>query len=326
MNEVLENILNWIYSWLGNYGWSMVVFTLLLRLVLFPFDYKSRVGMRKMSKIGPMQQALQKKYANDKETLNRKLGELYRKERVNPLSSCLPMLLTLPIMFAMWGALRSLANEQLAIQAFDILMGKTPQIQGWLWVKNIWMPDSPFAALMPDLGSLQQITGPVWQKVYDSLGAAASALPQTITYDFSQAALQTTIRSMYDTMVALPAYAEAVSLLPGGTFNFLITTVSVMREMNGWFVLPVLAAVTSYLQSAMNPAPTPAEGKSAANGNFMKWFFPIFSLWICSGYNAAFSLYWVASNVIAAGEMWLINMYLDHKEKREATVGEGSVR
>jgi len=326
MNEVLENVLNWIYSWLGNYGWSMVVFTLLIRLVLFPFDYKSRVGMRKMSKIGPMQQALQKKYANDKETLNRKLGELYRKERVNPLSSCLPMLLTLPIMFAMWGALRTIANEQLAIQAFDILMGKTPQIQGWLWVKNIWMPDSPFAALMPDLGSLQQITGPVWQKVYDSLGAAASALPQTITYDFSQAALQTTIRSMYDTMVALPAYAEAVSLLPGGTFNFLITTVSVMREMNGWFVLPVLAAVTSYLQSAMNPAPKPAEGQGAANGNFMKWFFPLFSLWICSGYNAAFSLYWVASNVIAAGEMWLINMYLDHKEKRETTVGEGSVR
>ena len=326
MNEILHNVLTWIYSWTANYGWSMVVFTLLVRLVLLPFDYKSRVGMRKMQKIGPMQQALQKKYGNDKETLNRKLGELYRKEKVNPLSSCLPMLLTMPIMFAMWGALRAIANEQLAIQAFDILMGKTPQLEGWLWVRNIWMPDSPLAALMPDLGSLQHITGDIWMKVYAGLGDAAAALPQTIAYDFSAANLQTTIRAMYDTMVTLPAYAEAVSLLPGGTFNFVFFSMSIMREMNGWFILPLLAGVTSFLQSAMTPTPAPADGQKPAGGNFMKWFFPIFSLWICAGYNAAFSLYWVTSNVVYAAETWLINLYLDNKEKKNTTVVEGTVK
>ena len=94
MNDFLLGILKWINGWVGSYGWAMVVFTILIRLVLTPLDIKSRVSMRKTSKLQPQMQALQKKYANDKEKLNQKMAELYKKEHVNPLSSCLPMLLT----------------------------------------------------------------------------------------------------------------------------------------------------------------------------------------------------------------------------------------
>lgn len=124
MNEFLKGILDGINTVIGNYGWSIVVFTLLLRIVLFPFDYKSRVSMRKTTKLQPQLAALQKKYANDKEKLNRKMSELYKKEKINPLSSCLPMLLTLPILFAMWTALRIIANEQMVSQVFTILQGQ----------------------------------------------------------------------------------------------------------------------------------------------------------------------------------------------------------
>ena len=96
MNEFLKGILDGINTVIGNYGWSIVVFTLLLRIVLFPFDYKSRVSMRKTTKLQPQLAALQKKYANDKEKLNRKMSELYKKEKINPLSSCLPRLLPDP--------------------------------------------------------------------------------------------------------------------------------------------------------------------------------------------------------------------------------------
>ena len=54
-----------IYGFVGNYGWAVVLFTLLVRLIVMPFDYKSRVGMRKMQKIAPMQAKLQKKYEKD---------------------------------------------------------------------------------------------------------------------------------------------------------------------------------------------------------------------------------------------------------------------
>ncbi len=327
MNEFLKGILDGINTVIGNYGWSIVVFTLLLRIVLFPFDYKSRVSMRKTTKLQPQLAALQKKYANDKEKLNRKMSELYKKEKINPLSSCLPMLLTLPILFAMWTALRIIANEQMVSQVFTILQGQTPTMEGWLWVKNLWMPDSPFAAAWPDLNSLQLIPADIWQNAYNALIAQGVTLPAEITYDFA-GNLQGTIQAIYAYMEKMPEYVTATSNVPGWSFNLLLTQVDLKTMYNGFFILPILAAVTQYLMTVLQPTqPTGTENQQAAGtGNFMKWFFPLFSLFICSSYNAAFSLYWVMGNVIAAVQNVGINWYLDNKEKREAAIGEGTVK
>ena len=327
MNEFLKGILDGINSVIGNYGWSIVVFTLLLRIVLFPFDYKSRVSMRKTTKLQPQLNALQKKYANDKEKLNRKMSELYKKEKINPLSSCLPMLLTLPILFAMWTALRIIANEQMVNQVFTILQEQAPVMEGWLWVKNLWMPDSPFAAAWPDLNSLQLIPADIWQNAYQAITAQGVVLPAEITYDFANN-LQGTIQAIYAYMEKMPEYVTATSNVPGWSFNLLLTQVDLKTMYNGFFILPILAAATQYLMTVLQPTqPTGTENQQAAGtGNFMKWFFPIFSLFICSSYNAAFSLYWVMGNIIAAVQNVGINWYLDNKEKREATIGEGTVK
>ena len=327
MNEFLKGILDGINTVIGNYGWSIVVFTLLLRIVLFPFDYKSRVSMRKTTKLQPQLAALQKKYANEKEKLNRKMSELYKKEKINPLSSCLPMLLTLPILFAMWTALRIIANEQMVSQVFTILQGQTPTMEGWLWVKNLWMPDSPFAAAWPDLNSLQLIPADIWQNAYNALIAQGVTLPAEITYDFA-GNLQGTIQAIYAYMEKMPEYVTATSNVPGWSFNLLLTQVDLKTMYNGFFILPILAAVTQYLMTVLQPTqPTGTENQQAAGtGNFMKWFFPLFSLFVCSSYNAAFSLYWVMGNIIAAVQNIGINLYLDNKEKREAAIGEGTVK
>lgn len=328
MNEFLKSILDGINSVVGNYGWTIVVFSLLLRLVIFPFDYKSRVSMRKTTKIQPQLTALQKKYANDKDTLNRKMSELYKKEKINPLSSCLPMLLTMPILFAVWAALRMMANEQMVQQVFDILQGKEPVMESWLWVKNLWMPDSPFSAAWPDLSSLRLVTSDIWQNAYNTLVANGANLPATITYDFSDANLQATIQAIYTYMEQMPEYVKATSNLPGWSFNLLIAQLDLKTMYNGFFILPLLAAGTQFLMNAMQPtqATGDANQQAQANSNFMKWFFPLFSLFVCSGYSAVFSLYWVMGNVIGALQTVGINWYLDRKEKKEATVGEGTVK
>lgn len=328
MNEFLKSILDGINSVVGNYGWTIVVFSLLLRLVIFPFDYKSRVSMRKTTKIQPQMNALQKKYANDKDTLNRKMSELYKKEKINPLSSCLPMLLTMPILFAVWAALRMMANEQMVQQVFDILQGKEPVMESWLWVKNLWMPDSPFSAAWPDLNSLRMVTSDIWQNAYNTLVANGANLPATITYDFSDANLQATIQAIYTYMEQMPEYVKATSNLPGWSFNLLIAQLDLKTMYNGFFILPLLAAGTQFLMNAMQPtqAAGDANQQAQANSNFMKWFFPLFSLFVCSGYSAVFSLYWVMGNVIGAVQTVGINWYLDRKEKKEATVGEGTVK
>ena len=333
MNEFLFNILAWIRSWVGNWGWAMVVFTLMIRLVLTPLDIKSRVSMRKTTKLQPQLAALQKKYANDKEKLNAKTAELYKKEHINPLSSCLPLLLTWPILIAVFGAMRMAANKELLMQLTQILNNEMPTLERWLWIKNLWMPDSLFAASMPDMNTLRQIPADQWLAWFNGLDQGN--LPVFIkdlgltAASFDKNALTTTIQSIFEAMQQNAGYVEAVAVKPGWTFNLLITQFSLINSFNGLLLLPILSAVSQIAMTKImggNQQPA-AQGQNAGTGKFMQYFFPIFSLVICLSYSAAFALYWVAGNLVSMGQTYAINKYLDKKEKAaDVMAGEGTVK
>ncbi len=333
MNDFLFNILAWIQSWVGNWGWAMVVFTIMVRLVLTPLDIKSRMSMRKTSKLQPQMQALQKKYANDKEKLNQKTAELYKKEHISPLSSCLPLLLTWPILIAVFGAMRMAANRELLIQLGQILNNEMPTLEPWLWIKNLWMPDSIFAAALPDAKTIQQIPADQWLKWFNGLDP--NNLPVLIrdlglTADsFAKDNLGATITSIVEAMKLNAQYVEAVAVKPGWTFNLLITQISLVNIYNGLMILPILSAVSQLAMTKImgGNQQTNPDQPGAGAGKFMQYFFPIFSLIICFSYSAAFALYWVAGNLVSMGQTYAINKYLDKKEKAAAEVaGEGSVK
>ena len=323
MNEFLAGILSGINTVVNNYGWSIVVFTLLIKLILFPLDYRSRKSMRRMSSLQPQIARLQTKYANDKEKLNQKTAELYRKEKINPLSSCLPMLLSFPVLIWMFAAMRVVANTALANQAIDFITTGQQTNESWLWVKNLWMPDSPFATMIADQMNLKQIPADIWTKVFAALPqakldvlAGLNITAETINGD--------TIFTVLSQSATYEAEMARWATLP--ELNLLITKLPIYANINGWFLLPVLASVTQFLMSATQQT-TPTEGANAGTGKFMKYFFPIFSLYICSSYNAGFSLYWVASNLIAWGQTVVLNKYFDAKEqKAKEAVGEGTVK
>ena len=325
MNDFLVAILNGINSVIHNYGWSMVVFTLLIKLVLLPLDYKSRKSMRRMTKLQPQIAKLQKKYANDKEKLNQKSAELYRKEGINPMSGCLPLLVSMAILWIMFAAMRTVANTEMASQALNLLTTGTQTNESWLWIKNIWMPDSPFNPVIADSANLRIIPADIWAKVFASLDpASVTALAQygidaaTISGETVFAALQT-----------LPVYAQETQLwatMP--QLNLLIVNLSIYAHNNGWFILPILAAVTQYLMTLSQPQPAADPNNPAASTNkFMKYFFPLFSLWVCSSYNAIFALYWVVGNVFAWVQGLVMNkMFEKMDENQVETAGEGTLK
>ena len=319
MNDFVYSILAWIQSWVGSWGWSIVVFAVLIRLVLTPLDFKSRVSMRKTQKLQPQLQALQKKYANDKEKLNAKTAELYKKEHINPLSSCLPLLLTWPVIIAVFAAMRMVANKELLMQLTQILNNEMPTLERWLWIKNLWMPDSLFTTALPDLNGLDQSNLPVLIK---ELGLT--------TASFDNKVLAETLQSIFEAVKQNPAYVEAVAIKPGWTFNLLITQFSLVNQYNGLLILPILSAVSQIAMTKLmgtNQQQPAAQGSGAGTGKFMQWFFPIFSMVICLSYSSAFALYWVAGNLVSSCQTPLINKILDNKEKTAGNVaGEGSVK
>ena len=95
--------LNWIHGYVGNYGWAIIILTVIINAIMFPLRHKSVVSMRKMQEIQPEVKAIQDRYAKLKATdpakqkMNQELMALYRERGVNPASGCVPMLLTLPV-------------------------------------------------------------------------------------------------------------------------------------------------------------------------------------------------------------------------------------
>jgi YidC/Oxa1 family membrane protein insertase len=107
----LLRALKWVNSYIGNYGWSIIALTVLINLVMFPLRHKSVVSMRKMQELQPEVKAIQDRYAKLKmsdparQKMNVELMNLYRERGANPASGCVPMLLTLPVLFAFYAML-----------------------------------------------------------------------------------------------------------------------------------------------------------------------------------------------------------------------------
>ena len=133
----LLDLLRMIYGYVGNYGVAIIILTTIVRLVLFPLTFKGMKSMKRMQQLTPRMKKLQEKYKNNKEKLNKEMMALYRKNRVNPLGGCLPMLLQLPVFFALYSALSSaveLRNAPFIFWISDLSqpdgLGSTPILMG----------------------------------------------------------------------------------------------------------------------------------------------------------------------------------------------------
>lgn len=347
IEQFLYNVLAGINGLVGNYGVSIIIFTVLMRLIIMPFDYRSRKGMRKMALIQPKINELQKKYAKDQQKLQQKQAELMKKECYNPLSGCLPLLLTWPIMFAMFAAMRGIANEQMALQTFRYLAGETNIISAadrFLWVKNIWMADSLFASIAPNAQALNLIPANMWQRAYETLSEGqVSAIAQSIAsvggaaLDFSTSdAVKTSVTTMLTALGQMPSYVEAVATVPGWSgVSFFLFTITLYKQYNGLLILPVLAGVSQVLQYKFNPAMNEnqqtqqnANNQAAGMNNFMKYFFPILSVFWCLTSNAGFAVYWVTSTIAMWIQSVIITKILEKQDERKAqsVSGEGSIK
>lgn len=343
MSNLLRSVLDGINSIVMNHGWSIVIFTVLIRLALMPLDIKSRKSMRKMSLINPEMQKLQKKYANDKQKLNMKMAELYKREKISPMSGCIPMLIQWPILIWMFSAMRTIANENMVAQVFRFLAEDAAPIlssESWLWVKNVWTPDSIFTSCVPDLRSLNMVGAEVWQAVYNTFSAEqlsviAGNVQGVIDFSTSEAT-SASISAIMASLQNMPAYQQMASTVPGwSNIRVLLFNISLYQNYNGWTLLPILAGLSQVIQSKLMPQ---QNQQSAQNNNnnqnsqstakFMQVFFPILSVYFCLTSNAGFAIYWVTSNIVMGVSSVLINKYLEKQDKKNAAsvTGEGSVK
>ena len=155
----LGYLLTFIYKLVGNYGISLIILTVLVKLILYPLYFKQIKSTASMSSIQPKIKAIQEKYKNDKEKMNEEMAKITKDENFNPMGGCLPMLIQLPII---WGLFTLLRNPIKYIADENMIFAVH---QSFLWIKDLGQPDLwilPIAAAVSTYISFamtQQLTG-----------------------------------------------------------------------------------------------------------------------------------------------------------------------
>jgi YidC/Oxa1 family membrane protein insertase len=151
----LNYLLQAFYNFTGNYGVAIILLTLLVKVLLLPLTIKQTRSMIAMQKIQPEIKKLQEKYKDDKEKLSQEMMKFYKENKVNPLGGCLPLILQLPIFFALYTVLRKylltppaivIGNTFAAFKGIPTFVGGLPGVYapipiiknaGFLWINNL---------------------------------------------------------------------------------------------------------------------------------------------------------------------------------------------
>jgi YidC/Oxa1 family membrane protein insertase len=125
--------LKFFYKYIHNYGVAIIIITVILKALFYPLTNASYKSMKEMQKLQPKMEALKEKFKNDRDAMNKAVMELYKTHKVNPMGGCLPMVVQIPVFFALYKALM-----------FSIELRHAPFI---LWVKDLSAPDALFGVI-----------------------------------------------------------------------------------------------------------------------------------------------------------------------------------
>ncbi len=143
IRDLIVLILDVFYALIPNYGWGIIIFSILFKLLFFPLNQKQADSMKKMAKVQPLLKEINERYKSNAQEKQRRTMSLYKEHKINPLSSCLPMLVQVPIFFALYAAFSD---------SYDLW--RSPFIEGW--VNDLSEPDTvyQFSSNLPLLGGV----------------------------------------------------------------------------------------------------------------------------------------------------------------------------
>ncbi len=133
VDHLMMPVLHWAYLVTGNYGWAIVLVTVILKLVLFPLTVKQMHSMAGLRVVQPKMKELQEQYKDNPTLMQTKLMELYKENGVNPLGGCLPTLVQLPFFLAIFASLSS--------KQFHAIISSPDVSASFLWISHLGVPD-----------------------------------------------------------------------------------------------------------------------------------------------------------------------------------------
>jgi len=285
-------LLMFLYELVGNYGLAIILFAVIVRAILLPFQMKSKRGTMQSMRLQPKLAELQKKHGANKQKLNEETAKLYKDEGINPASGCLWGFLPLPIMFALFLAIR---------QPITMMMGVAPELL------------EEGGAILNKLLSI-----PAWEN-YSTLTSYYVQIDQAqfITEHFSQFAdLSASLRPMTFN------FFGNINLGVVPNWKFLWDAGTNWSDVTNWlpglilFLIPFLSGgsqlISSIISKKLNPTPATPDGQQGTAGAMqsMLYLMPLMSVYFAFITPSALGIYWTIGSILQiAQDIWLTKRY-----------------
>ena len=295
--KAMGALLLFLYNIFNNYGLAILAFGLIVKLILLPFQMKSKKSMMRSTMLTPRVKELEKKYAaNDKKKYQEEVARLYKDAKVNPMSGCLWSLLPFPLLILLYQAVRqpltflmSLAAEQIETLTQVVAeMGlytipARADAYAQMTIANILHEN--FASVLANPG-VAEFADKLKDINFNFLTMNLSQKPQPFFWNFTESA----------------GTAGMVSA-------FLL------------FLIPLISAALTILQSKVSMAMTPAQDEqTAATTKSMNYVMPVMSVWICFVMPAVMGIYWIEQSVLAIIQESILNKH--YKTKLDAEMAD----
>lgn len=315
--RVLGLILETLYTLVQNYGISILLFTIIVKLILLPLTIKQQKSMLKTQKLQPMLMELQKKYGNDKEKLNMETMKLYQTYKINPMSGCLPMFIQLPIIFALYWVVRKPITYIIGVDASEI----------WriFFAFTEWAQNGGASVVAENLKNI----------TIDTFGGYEIEVAQYMR--------------QFPEILNHPYIAQWDSQLKVIDFNFLGLNLAGTPNLGALFnlcfgkidglnlqtillwIIPVFSGLTTWLSTKITMASTNNNNQAVKKPNsdtsnpadsmkMMNKIMPLFTAWFTFSVPAAVGLYWITSNILQIVQQFVINKVMGKEIEKEIDI------
>ncbi len=267
----------------NDYALAMVLYALITKIIIFPFAVKQQKSSMSMLRLKPYQDALAKKYGSNKERYSMELQKLYQREGYNPMSSCLPMLVQLPLIILIYSIVR---HPITYVHYGKFFTADTAQL---IFDKVQAFGFDKFPEKIAT--------------VFEKIAAGDAAVTSISNYELQ----------IYDKM------SDVFTIAGDKLFGFIPLSGTPNTDFWSWMLLiPILSGVTSFLLSWLSQKFSPmqqAQDPSTAGSNkMMLYLMPIMSVYFCYTLNCALGLYWIIGNILGIAQLFILNKIYDPKK------------
>ena len=283
------------YNLTNSYGVALILFTLVIKLIMLPFQMKSKKSMMRMSRVSGQMQDLQKRYAKNQAKLQEEMQKLYEEEGVNPMSGCLWSFLPLPILMALYSIIRQPITHFMMLSK-DVLQTVVQSVaDAGVDLTNIVMMDKATGAPALKDGLYQMAAyGQInLVKAVQEMGLSTPEGWFDMNYNF----------------LGLDLTATPWEYVKSFTFTWAVI---------GVILIPILAGLSQFVFSKLTMKTQPqADAAGGASMKSMMYMMPLFSVYIAFIMPAALGVYWIAQSVFSLIQEAILNKTFSAKLSEE---------